>query len=110
VVPYVACLSVREQLASANDIPELRHWLLWIVSAASVKVAVEYAAVMHVRNKLAWSVEQYLRIAVSTQENQRVRNRLESRGDPRFECLSDLGIMVIYQGAIFVRIMRFLGL
>lgn len=81
MVPVVDTVAVREQLARTNDVVELRHAVLRVVAAAPVHVAIEDAGV-----------------AIRTEEDEGVRERLEPRRHPVLERLADLRVVLLSAG------------
>lgn len=78
MVPVVDTVAVGEQLARANNVVELRDAVLRVVAAAAVHVAIEDAGV-----------------AIRTEEDEGVRERLEPRGHPVLERLADLRVVLL---------------
>lgn len=81
VVPVVDVLAVCKVLASADEVLELANWLLGVVTTAAVQVTVEDTGV-----------------TIGTEEDERVCDGLEPRGDPVLERLTDLSVVVVDEG------------
>lgn len=77
MVPVLALLTVRKQLATSNQVVQLTDGFLRVVALGTVQITV----------KDAW-------VPVDTHQDQGVREGFEAGRDPSFEGLTDLSVVL----------------